>query len=97
MKKTVFIFTLFLIAIQSANAEGVMDVSAQINSRMFSTQAAHQYETLEKEYYKNSAIRQIENRNYQPVTYTKQPQSIEDKETEKGGIKEFFKGFRVIY
>lgn len=96
MKSLYFTLLTILFVQQTVFAEGAMNVSAQINSRMFSTQAAHQYETLEKEYYQNRAIRQIENRNYQPTTYTKQI-PIENTPEKKGGLKDLFKGFRVIY
>jgi len=78
-------------------AEGALNMSGQlINSRIFSTQAAHQYETLERDNYQNSAIMQIEEKNYQPVIYKKQPQQ-EPTEQETKSLKNLFKGFRIIY
>lgn len=95
--KRIFITVILLSTIPNiAFAEGSMNMSGQIiNSRIFSTQAAHQYETLERNNYNNSAIMQIENKNYEPTIYKKQ--QIQEKPIEEKGIKNLFKGFRIIY
>ena len=95
MKKYILLFTTFVFLCPLVKAEGALNMSGQIiNSRIFSTQTAHQYETLERDNYQNSAIMQIEQKNYKPTSYTKQPTQEATKEK---GLKNLFKGFRVIY
>lgn len=96
MKKFIIPIILLSTVPQISLAENAMNMSGQlINSRIFSTQAAHQYETLERDNYTNSAIMQIENKNYQPTIYKKQ--TLPNENSEEKSIKNIFKGFRIIY
>ena len=97
MKKLVLLVVSILSTASFTLAEGALNMQGQIiNSRIFSTQSAHQYETLERNNYQNSAIRQIEQKNYQPTAYTKQSPTRND-ELEEKKLKNLFKGFRIIY
>ena len=58
MKKYTLIVFVALLIPQVTNAENAINQTGQIiNSRIFSTQAAHQYETLERTNYTNNAIK----------------------------------------
>lgn len=97
MKKIVLLVITMFSTVAFALAEGALNMQGQIiNSRIFSTQSAHQYETLEKGNYQNNAIMQIEQKNYQPASYQKQNNS-DTQETEEKSLKNLFKGFRIIY
>lgn len=97
MQKIILLTITILSTATFTLAEGALNMQGQIiNSRIFSTQSAHQYETLERDNYQNSAIMQIEQKNYQPSAYKKQPVA-DNQEAEEKGIKNLFKGFRIIY
>ena len=61
MQKIILLAITILSTATFTLAEGALNMQGQIiNSRIFSTQSAHQYETLERDNYQNSAIMQIE-------------------------------------
>ena len=95
MKKIITILLLSTIS-STAFAEGAMDVSAQINSRIFSTQAAQPMETLERTHFTNSEIMNLEHKQ-NPLTETEYREQNTIPVQEKVTPKNFFKGFRVIW
>lgn len=101
MKKILF-FTMILFGFNCTSfanlsfAEGAMNVHTEINSRIFSTQGAQPLETLERSYYTNQAIMQIEHKQ-KPVSEPLKKEENLVPVQEKKGIKGLFQGFRVIW
>lgn len=95
MKKIITILLLSTIS-TTVYAEGVMDVSAQINSRIFSTQAAQPMDTLERTNFTNNAIMHLENKQNPHADIESENQNLLPVQ-EKVTPKNFFKGFRVIW
>ena len=99
MKKTTLIILSTILLSMPALAEPAMNIPMQINHSIYSTQAAQPLDSLEKTYYTNSAIRQIESKHrtqIQPAENSSDVVPINTNE-EKKSLKGLFKGFRVIY
>lgn len=99
MKKTTLIILSTVLLNMSALAEPTMNVPMQINHSIYSTQAAQPLDGLEKTYYTNSAIRQIENKHRTQIQPAESSSDVVPVNTteEKKSLKGLFKGFRVIY
>lgn len=96
MKKLAILSLIMALTACSAFAQGEAVIPAAINSRIFSTQNASPFDSLERTQYTNRSINQLETKNR--TTIQQQIQDNQDitrtEKDEKGGL---FKGFRVIW
>lgn len=99
MKNTTLIILSTILLNMPVYSEPAMNIPMQINHSIYSTQAAQPLDGLEKTYYTNSAIRQIESKHRTQIQPAENSSDILPVNTteEKKSLKGLFKGFRVIY
>ena len=97
MKKFFILFLSLFLTGCGAFADSYMPLPEAVNSRMFSTDGSRPLENLERTYYTNQAIRQIEAKQ-KPQQQEEQIQEIQQPETKKKtGFRDLFKGFVIEY
>ena len=95
MKKFILSLITILLCYTPVFAEGAVNVHSAIDSRIFSTQGAQPFETLERTNYTNSAIMNLEDKSSPRPEIQKNENIIPEEEPK--GLKGLFKGFRVIW
>ncbi len=95
IKKIILSLITILLSCAPAFAEGAINAQSVIDSRIFSTQGAQPFETLERTNYTNSAIMNLEDKSSPRPEIQKNENIIPEEEPK--GLKGLFKGFRVIW
>ena len=97
MKKFFFLILSIFCTFGFALADNYMPLPEAVNSRMFSTDGSRPLENLERTYYTNQAIRQIEAKQKPPQNTEEQTQPIQPEPEKKTGFRDLFKGFVIEY
>lgn len=98
MKKFIILFLVLLVNSSYVFADSYMSLPEAVNSRMFSTDGSRPLENLERTYYTNQAIKQIESKQ-KPVSEIEDNQTDikQVEENKKKGFRDLFKGFVIEY
>ncbi len=100
MKQILTVIILVLCFCMPVMADSYMPLPDAVNSRMFSTDGSRPLPNLERTYFNNQAIRQIEmkqKQQNQDKEKIEQKNTLPEQENEKNGFKNLFKGFVIEY
>ena len=95
MKNFILLLITILLSTSTVFAEGAVNFQSAIDSRIYSTQGAQPFDTLERNNYTNTEIMNLESKS-NPHPDIQKDANIVPIHEEKG-LKGLFKGFRVIW